>query len=77
VEKGEYQRILAGDYARRDGDSEVSPVDDLLSSLRSYRQSYRESNDPLVRLFRGLSEEVGNGTASAWDKIKTALNGER
>jgi Zn-dependent protease with chaperone function len=75
VDSGEYGRILAGDYPRRDGDGNASVTADVKAAASSYRESFSTSQDPLVSLVRrfgGGAADLGGwagtqaGKARAW-----------
>jgi len=59
VDSGEYGRILGGDYPRRDSDGNASVTEDVKAAADSYRQSFNNSQDPLV----GLLRKLGDGAA--------------
>jgi Zn-dependent protease with chaperone function len=59
---GEYRDILAGNYPRREDDSETSVGDEFRSAARSYQESWNRSSDPLIGAVRGVAETaVGAG----------------
>lgn len=62
---GEYARILAGDYPRRADDSAASLSEEIKAAARSYRESASQTADPFV----GLLRDLGDGAASAGEKI--------
>ncbi|MFB9239499.1 M48 family metallopeptidase [Plantactinospora siamensis] len=75
VDSGEYGRILAGDYPRRDDDGSSSVTDEIRAAAQSYRESFNSSADPLVGLLRRLGDGAGEvgafvgggvGRARAW-----------
>ncbi|WP_306208705.1 M48 family metallopeptidase [Actinoplanes sp. RD1] len=70
VDSGEYARILGGDYPRRDSDGDASVTEDVKAAADSYRQTFNESQDPLV----GLLRKVGG---SAADLAGSAARGAR
>jgi Zn-dependent protease with chaperone function len=70
VDSGEYARILGGDYPRRDSDGDASVTEDVKAAADSYRQTFSESQDPLV----GLLRKVGG---SAADLAGSAARGAR
>jgi Zn-dependent protease with chaperone function len=71
IESGEYQRILAGDYARRADDATASIGDEVKAAADSYRESFRRSTDPLFKFLRDLSQSTGG--PSEWvDKLRRA-----
>jgi len=70
VDGGAYAKILGDDYPRRDGDAHEKAYDSFRSSARAYQESFRASNDPLVRFVRDFADEVSEGGAELWDKLK-------
>lgn len=70
IDSGAYQRILSGEYPRRDADREASVSGAVKDAADSYRQAFQRSQDPLVGLLRklgdgasGLSDVVGAGAS--------------
>ena len=60
--EGEYSDILAGNYPRREDDTETSVGDEFRSAARSYQESWNRSSDPLIGAVRGVAETaVGAG----------------
>ena len=70
VDSGEYNRIVEGDYPRRDGDGNASVTDDVKAAAEHYRESFNTSEDPLA----GLLRKVGGGAA---DLAGSAARGAR
>jgi Zn-dependent protease with chaperone function len=58
VESGEYERILAGDYPRRDTDSTATLGEEIRSAAKSYQDSWNRTEDPLVGMFRGAADSA-------------------
>ena len=56
IHSGEYERILAGDYPRRDTDSTTTIGEEIRAAARSYQESWNRTEDPLVGMFRGAAE---------------------
>ncbi len=74
VDEGAYQRILAGDYPRRDDDSTASVSADAKEAAEEYRRAFARSEDPLAGLVRrfgegaaGVGEWVGSGAGRVRD----------
>ena len=65
VDSGEYARILGGDYPRRDSDGNASVTDDVKAAAKSYRESFNNSQDPLVSLLRKFGDGAGDMAGSA------------
>jgi Zn-dependent protease with chaperone function len=68
IDQGAYQRILSGDYPRRENDADASLSDDVKAAANEYRSAFNRSQDPLVGLLRklgdgasGMGEWVGAG----------------
>jgi Zn-dependent protease with chaperone function len=60
--EGEYRDILAGNYPRRDADSDASVGDEFKSAAKSYQDSWNRSADPLIGAVRGVAgSAVGAG----------------
>jgi Zn-dependent protease with chaperone function len=53
---GDYQRILGGDYPRRDDDRQTSVGEEIRSAARSYQESWNRSEDPFIGMVRGMAE---------------------
>lgn len=74
VDSGEYARILGGDYPRRDSDGDASVADDVKAAANSYRESFNNSQDPLVGLLRKLGDGVGDLAGSAARGARSWVN---
>jgi Zn-dependent protease with chaperone function len=68
IDSGEYQRVLAGEYPRREDDARASIKEEVRAAAASYREAFAHSQDPLVSLLRrlgdnasGVGEWVGAG----------------
>jgi len=60
--EGEYRGILAGNYPRRDADSDASVGAEFKSAAKSYQDSWNRSADPLIGAVRGVAgSAVGAG----------------
>jgi Zn-dependent protease with chaperone function len=65
AESGEYERILGGEYPRREDDPQASFGDTAREAFTSYRRRIDESSDPLV----GAVRSVGNTLGQAADNF--------
>jgi Zn-dependent protease with chaperone function len=65
AESGEYERILGGEYPRREDDPQASFGDTAREAFSSYRRRIDESSDPLV----GAVRSVGNTLGQAADNF--------
>jgi Zn-dependent protease with chaperone function len=78
VESGEYERIVAGAYPRRQDDPETSFTDEVKAAARSYRDKFTGSSDPLFTFLRDLAEQAstagGRAAGAAADWVNKARN---
>ncbi len=56
ADTGEYRSILAGNYPRREDDSNASVGDEFKAAAKSYQDSWSRSADPLIGAVRGVAE---------------------
>jgi Zn-dependent protease with chaperone function len=66
---GEYERILGGDYPRRDTDSSASVGEEARNAAKSYQESWSRSEDPLVGIFRGVAETGARAASGLFDRL--------
>ncbi len=71
---GEYERILGGDYPRRDTDSSASVGDEVRNAARSYQESWSRSQDPLIGIFRGVAETAARAGGGLFDRLQNRGN---
>jgi len=71
ADEGDYQSILAGNYERRDDDSDTSVGDEFRSAAKSYQDSWNRSADPLIGAVRG----VANGAADMGSRLFNRMSG--
>jgi Zn-dependent protease with chaperone function len=65
----EYRAILAGDYPRRaDDEPQASWTDDMKAAAKSYRESWSESTDPLVKVFSDVGAAVSDVAGRVRDR---------
>ncbi|NUS58354.1 MAG: M48 family metallopeptidase [Streptomycetaceae bacterium] len=67
----DYAAIMAGDYPRRDDDRDASVRTEAKASADSYRESVRQTADPLF----GLLRDVAGGAADAGSKLRDTFAG--
>lgn len=65
VRSGEYDRVLRGEYPRRDGDAETSFTDEIRRAAVSYKDTWDNSEDALIKTLR----DVGSGAADLGGKV--------
>jgi Zn-dependent protease with chaperone function len=66
---GEYERILGGDYPRRDTDRNASLGDEIRNAAKSYQESWNRSEDPLIGMVRGAAENVARAGSGLFDRL--------
>ena len=69
---GEYDRILGGDYPRRDSDGNASVGEEVKNAARSYQDSWSRSQDPLIGIFRGAAETAARAGGACSTASRTA-----
>jgi hypothetical protein len=62
---GEYDRIIGGDYPRREHDADARVTDEVKAAAESYRRSWSESQDPFI----GVLRDVAEGAVNAGERI--------
>lgn len=71
VRAGGYDRVLRGEYPRRESDADASVSEEAQAAARSYKESFDVSGDPLLRALRDL----GGGVASAANGVRDRVSG--
>ena len=74
VDSGDYEKVLSGDYPKREGDDTTSVYGELKASSESYKEDFGSSSDPLVGFVRSLGEGVSTGVRSAKDGLRDLLS---
>jgi len=67
---GEYDRILGGDYPRRDNDGNASVTEEVRNAAKSYQDSWSRSQDPLIGIFRGVAETGARAAGGLFDRFQ-------
>ncbi len=67
---GEYERILGGDYPRRDTDSSASVGEEVRNAAKAYQDSWNRSQDPLIGIFRGVAEGAARAGGGLFDRLQ-------
>jgi len=71
---GEYERILGGDYPRRDTDGSASVGEEARNAAKSYQESWSRSQDPLIGIVRGVAESAARAGGGLFDRITNRGN---
>jgi Zn-dependent protease with chaperone function len=66
---GEYERILGGDYPRRESDSSASFSEEVRNAAKSYQDSWSRSEDPLAGILRGFADTASRAGAGLFDRF--------
>jgi len=66
---GEYERILGGDYPRRDTDRTASVSDEVRSAAKAYQESWSRSEDPLIGMVRGAAGNMARAGSGLFDRM--------
>jgi Zn-dependent protease with chaperone function len=66
---GEYERILGGDYPRRDTDRSASLGEEVRNAAKSYQESWSRSEDPLIGMVRGVAENAARVGGGLFDRL--------
>jgi len=67
---GEYERILGGDYPRRDNDTSASVGEEARNAAKAYQDSWSRSQDPLIGIFRGVAESAARAGGGLFDRLQ-------
>jgi Zn-dependent protease with chaperone function len=65
----EYRDILAGNYPRRDSDSDASVGDEFRAAAKSYQDSWNRSADPLIGVVRGAAGTAAGMASGIFDRL--------
>jgi Zn-dependent protease with chaperone function len=66
---GDYDRILGGRYPLREHDKNTRISDEIRDAARAYRESFDQSEDPLVRTVRNLGRDVGAAVSTVGQEV--------
>jgi Zn-dependent protease with chaperone function len=69
VAEGAYDDILAGDYPRREEDSQTKIGDEFIAAARSYQESWNRSEDPFIGLVKSAAETAAGAGQSLFEGI--------
>jgi Zn-dependent protease with chaperone function len=72
---GEYERILSGDYPRREDDGNASVGEEVRNAAKSYQDSWNRSQDPLIGIFRGVAETGARAAGGLFDRLQQNRGG--
>jgi hypothetical protein len=72
---GDYERILGGDYPRRDTDRNASVGEEMRNAAKSYQESWSRSEDPLIGMVRGAAENVARAGSGLFERLSNRGGG--
>jgi Zn-dependent protease with chaperone function len=72
---GAYERILGGDYPRRDDDRNASFGDEVKNAAKAYQESWNRSEDPLIGMVRGAAGNVARAGSGLFDRLSNRGGG--
>jgi Zn-dependent protease with chaperone function len=78
IDSGEYGRILAGEYPRREDDRNAKVTDDVKAAAQSYRDAFAASQDPLVNLLKRVGDntsDVGEWVGAGAGRVRDWMRG--
>ena len=75
VASGEYERILAGDYPRRNDDRTASVGDEMRNAAKAYQESWNRSEDPLIGMVRGAADTLARAGGGLFDRFANPNRG--
>lgn len=73
VESGDYERILGGEYQRREDDRSTSVREEFKTSANHYAEKAKNSTDPLL----GLLKDVAGGAGDVGSRLRDVFSGSR
>jgi Zn-dependent protease with chaperone function len=66
---GDYERILGGDYIRRDTDRNASVTDEVKNAAKSYQDAWARSEDPLAGILRNVAGTAASTAGGLFDRF--------
>jgi Zn-dependent protease with chaperone function len=72
---GEYERILGGDYPRRDTDRTASVGEEIRNAAKAYQDSWSRSEDPLIGMVRGAAGNMARAGSGLFDRLSNRGGG--
>jgi Zn-dependent protease with chaperone function len=75
VTNGDYDRILGGDYLRREDDPSASVTDEMRNAAKSYQETWNRSEDPLAGVFRNVAGTMAQAGGSLFDRFAGGRGG--
>ena len=76
VESGEYQRVLDGEYPKREDDPKESAWGAWASGAEHYADAVKSGTDPMVGWLRGVRDAASDWASAAFGWFKRKKGGE-
>ncbi len=76
VESGEYQRVLDGEYPKREDDPKESAWGAWASGAEHYADAVKSGTDPMVGWLRGVGDAASDRASAAFGWFKRKKGGE-
>jgi Zn-dependent protease with chaperone function len=77
AQSGDYERILGGDYPRRDTDRTTSVGEEMRNAAKAYQEAWNRSEDPLIGIFRGVADSAARTGSGLFDRLSNRGGGGR
>ncbi|GLZ15256.1 peptidase M48 [Actinomadura sp. NBRC 104425] len=72
---GEYERILGGDYPRREDDGSASISEEIRNAANAYRESWSQSADPFIGKVRDIAEGAASAAGGLFERVTRRAGG--
>ncbi|MFD9828727.1 M48 family metallopeptidase [Tsukamurella tyrosinosolvens] len=73
VERGDYGRIIGGEYPQRADDDKASTVDEFKTAARTYKDGFDASADPLITTLRDFGASAVNTVGQGVTDVATGV----
>ncbi|MEC3915279.1 M48 family metallopeptidase [Nocardia sp. CDC160] len=74
IASGDYDRMLDGQYPRREQDKEARLSEEIKHAARAYRENFEQSEDPLIRTVRNLGRDFGETVGTVGQEVSETLS---
>jgi Zn-dependent protease with chaperone function len=73
---GEYERILGGDYPRKEDDRTASVGEEVRNAAKAYQDSWNRSEDALIGMVRGVVGNAARAGSGLFDRLQNRGNND-
>ncbi|CAM3732435.1 M48 family metallopeptidase [Nocardiopsis tropica] len=74
VERGDYGRIVGGEYPTRADDGKADPAEEFKSAAKGYKESFDASADPLITTLREYGASAVNTVGQGVTDVATGVS---